>query len=192
MKIGYARVSTEDQNLALQREALLAAGCARIYEEKRSGATRRRPVLRATIKSLRRDDTLVVWKLDRLGRSLQDLLSILTSLEERGVGFCSLSDGFDTNTPTGRLLFQVTGAFAEFERILISERTKAGMQAAKNRGGSIGRPRRLNPEQIAHARFLASAEHLSMAAIARSMDVGKTTVWRAVSGTIIETGRTSP
>lgn len=182
MKIGYARVSTEDQNLDLQREELRAAGCARIYEEKLSGASRNRPVLRAALRSLRRDDTLVVWKLDRLGRSLQDLLGILTTLEQRGVGFCSLSDNFDTNTPTGRLLFQVTGAFAEFERVLISERTKAGMQAARSRGRQIGRPRRLSAEQIEYARFLKSSERLSVAAIARRMDVGKTTVWRAMAG----------
>lgn len=181
MKVGYARVSTEDQNLDLQREALRAAGCVRIYEEKLSGATRSRPILRAALRSLRRSDTLVVWKLDRLGRSLQDLLGILATLEQRGVGFCSVSDGFDTTTPAGRLLFQVTGAFAEFERVLISERTKAGMQAARHRGRQIGRPRRLSAEQIEQARFLASAERLSMAAIARRMEVGKTTVWRAVS-----------
>lgn len=184
MKIGYARVSTEDQNLDLQLEALRAAGCARIYEEKLSGATRSRPVLRATLRCLRRDDTLVVWKLDRLGRSLQDLLGILTTLEHRGVGFCSLSDRFDTTTPTGRLLFQVTGAFAEFERVLISERTKAGMQAARRRGRQIGRPRRLSAEQVEQARFLAGSECLSMAAIAQRMNVGKTTVWRAVSSAI--------
>jgi DNA invertase Pin-like site-specific DNA recombinase len=194
MKIGYARVSTEDQNLDLQLEALRAAGCARIYEEKLSGATRSRPVLRTTLRSLRRNDTVVVWKLDRLGRSLQDLLGILTTLEHRGIGFCSLSDGFDTTTPTGRLLFQVTGAFAEFERVLISERTKAGMQAARSRGQRIGRPRRLSAEQIEHARFLKSSERLSVAAIARRMAVGKTTVWRAVAGATPEsaTGTVPP
>jgi len=104
MRIGYARVSTEDQNLDLQRDALVAAGCARLFEEKMSGAGSKRPALRAALRSLRRGDVLVVWKLDRLGRSLQDLIKILSALERRSVGFCSVSDGLDTTTATGRLI----------------------------------------------------------------------------------------
>lgn len=181
MKIGYARVSTEDQHLDLQRDALHTAGCGRIYEEKISGTNSRRPALRAALRVLRRGDALVVWKLDRLGRSLQDLLTILSTLERRGIGFCSLSDSIDTATPAGKFIYQVTGAFAEFERMMISERTKAGMQAARRKGQRLGRPRRMTDEDVAYARFLARSERLSMAAIASKMKVGKTTVWRAVS-----------
>jgi len=181
MKIGYARVSTEDQHLDLQRDALHTAGCGRIYEEKVSGASSRRPALRAALRVLRRGDVLVVWKLDRLGRSLQDLLTILNTLERRGIGFCSQSDSIDTTTPAGKFIYQVTGAFAEFEREMISERTKAGMRAARRKGRRLGRPRRMDDEDVAYARFLARSEQLSMAAIASKMEVGKTTVWRAVS-----------
>jgi len=182
MKIGYARVSTEDQHLDLQRDALHTAGCSRIYEEKSSGADSHRPALRTSLRVMRRGDVLVVWKLDRLGRSLQDLLNILSTLERRGVGFCSLSDNIDTTTPTGKFIYQVTGAFAELERKMISERTKAGMLAARHRGRTMGRPRRMDDEDVAYARFLSRSERLSMAAIASKMEVGKTTVWRALSG----------
>ena len=160
----------------MQREALERAGCERIYEEKVSGATLCRPALHAAMRRLRRGDVLLVWKLDRLGRSLQDLIKTLTTLERRGIGFCSVSDAIDTTTPTGKLVFHITGAMAEFERTLISERTRAGMQAARRKGRQLGRPRRLSPEQVEHARYLAKAERMSMAAIARKMKVGKTTV----------------
>lgn len=181
MKIGYARVSTEDQNLDLQRDALTAAGCARLFEEKMSGAHSNRPALRAALRALRRGDVLVVWKLDRLGRSLQDLITILTALDRRGIGFRSVSDGIDTTTPTGRLVFHITGAMAEFERSLMSERTKAGLQAARRKGSVLGRRRRLSAPQVEHARRLAAIDRMPLAAIARHLAVGKTTIWRAVS-----------
>lgn len=182
-RIGYARVSTCDQKLDLQREALRGAGCARLYEETVSGAERQRPALRAAMRALRRGDVLVVWKLDRLGRSLQDLIAILSTLERRGIGFCSISDANDTTTPTGRLVFHVTGAMAEFERALISERTKAGLQAARRKGRRLGRPRRMSTQQVECARSLRAGEQLSFAEIAARMQVGKATVWRAVAET---------
>lgn len=183
MKIGYARVSTEDQHLDLQCDALRQAGCTRIFEEKISGATRRRPALTAALRTMRRGDVLVVWKLDRLGRSLQDLIAILSALERRGIGFHSVSDCIDTTTPAGKLVFHITGAVAEFERSLMSERTKAGMQVARRKGSRIGRPRRLSAEQVDYAQTLSQQRHSSLADIAQKMNVGKTTVWRAVSST---------
>lgn len=183
MKIGYARVSTEDQHLDLQCDALRKAGCDRIVEEKKSGANTRRPALTALLRALRPGDTLVVWKLDRLGRSLQDLIKILGVLERRGIGFCSVSDQIDTTTPAGKLVFHITGAVAEFERTLMSERTKAGMQAARLKGRKPGRPRQLSTEQVDYARALSQQQHSSLADIAQKMKVGKTTVWRALSRT---------
>lgn len=181
MKIGYARVSTEDQCLDLQRDALKKAGCQKIFTEKRSGADCNRPALRAATRALKSGDSLVVWKLDRLGRSLQDLMSILGDLEARGIGFCSLSDCIDTTTPAGKLLFHITGAVAEFERALISERTKAGMAAASRKGRKPGRPRRLDDLQIHRVQTMAICDELPPAVIAKRMQVSKTTVWRAVS-----------
>lgn len=180
MKIGYARVSTEDQKLTLQTDALRRAGCARIFREKKSGAQTRRPSLHRALKALGKDDVLVVWKLDRLGRSLQDLISILGELERRGVGFCSISDQIDTTTPAGRLLFHITGAVAEFERALISERTKAGMQAARRKGQKPGRRPALTACQEYRAQRMAICEDMPLDAIADKLGVGKTTVWRAV------------
>ncbi len=143
MLVGYARVSTTDQNLDLQLDALQAAGCAQIFhDEGISGATRRRPGLDRALGTLKQGDVLVVWKLDRLGRSMRHLISITSTLEEQGIGFCSVSDAIDTSTPGGKLYFHLMGAFAEFERNLISERTKAGMAAAKARGVKLGRPKK--------------------------------------------------
>lgn len=180
MKIGYARVSTRDQNLDLQREALRGAECTRIFEEKASGVRAPRPALTSALRALRRGDVLVVWKLDRLGRSLQDLIKILADLDRRGIGFRSLSDNFDTTTPVGRLVFHVAGAMAEFERDLMSERTRAGMAAARVKGRQPGRPRRLSPAQVFHAQCLAAVDEMSIAAIATEMKISKTTAWRAV------------
>lgn len=179
MLVGYARVSTEDQKLDLQRDALEREGCVRIFEEKVSGAKSRRPSLEAALQSLRTDDVLVVWRLDRLGRSLRDLIDILSELERRQIHFRSISDRIDTTTPVGRLVFHIAGAMAEFERALISERTRAGMAAARRKGRSIGRPRSLTREQIASAQ--AMAKTVPLAEIARRMRVGKTTVRRALA-----------
>ncbi len=181
MRIGYARVSTEDQKLDLQREALRQAGCTRLYQEKRSGAGDQRAALERALRAVKAGDVLVVWKLDRLGRSLQDLIAILDQINSRGAGFASLSDGIDTTTPVGKLLFHVTGAMAEFERSLISERTKAGMEAARRKGRRPGRPPRLDADQRRQINALARND-VPMAAIARQMRVGKTTIWRAITG----------
>lgn len=140
MMIGYARVSTDEQNPALQFDALTRAGCQRIFTESASGAAVNRPALEQVLRSLQHGDTLVVWKLDRLGRSLSHLISLVTQLESKGVAFRSLSDAIDTGTASGRLQFHIMGAMAEFERALISERTRAGMAAARARGRNIGRP----------------------------------------------------
>lgn len=183
MKIGYARVSTEDQHLDLQCDALYKAGCERISTEKKSGANAHRPALTALLRALRSGDMLVVWKLDRLGRSLQDLIKILGMLERRGIGFCSVSDQIDTTTPAGKLVFHITGAVAEFERALMSERTKAGMQAARRKGRMPGRRRALTDVQVFRVRRMAICDEMPLSVIAHEMKVSKTTIWRAVSNT---------
>lgn len=180
MKIGYARVSTEDQRLDLQRDALKKAGCEKIFTEKKSGADRNRPALQAANRALRPGDILVVWKLDRLGRSLQDLMGILGELERRDIGFTSLSDGIDTTTAAGKLLFHITGAVAEFERCLVSERTKAGMRAARRKGRKPGRPPALTACQELRAQRMAICDDMPLEFIAQKLGVAKTTVWRAV------------
>lgn len=179
MKIGYARVSTEDQNLDLQLDALRQQGCTKIFQEKMTGATKSRPALNKAIKALKPGDMLVVWKLDRLGRSLQNLIEILKLLESNGVGFHSISDGIDTTSSCGRLLFHIIGAIAEFECNQISERTKAGLQAARRRGSKLGRPRSLSDEQIVLARSLLN--DLPMIDVAAQLNVGRTTLWRTLS-----------
>lgn len=140
MLIGYARVSTADQNLHLQKDALKAAGCAQICEDTDSGAKMARPGLEKALGMLREGDTLVVWKLDRLGRSLKHLIESVQTLDGRGIGFKSLQDNIDTTTPGGKLLFHILGSLAEFERDLIRERTNAGLAAARARGRKGGRP----------------------------------------------------
>ena len=143
MFIGYARISTVDQNLDLQIDALKAAGCDIIFQDEGfSGARAKRPGLENALKRIGRDDVLVVWKLDRLGRSMRHLIELSASIEAKGAGLRSLSDAIDTSTAGGRLYFHLIGAFAEFERSLISERTRAGMAAAKARGVQMGRPRK--------------------------------------------------
>ena len=155
MKYGYARVSTDDQKADMQRTALTKAGCSKIFtDDGLSGATIKRPALLRCLKALDRGDSLTVWKLDRLGRSVRDLISILDDLKERGVSFRSLTEAIDTHTPTGRAMWQMIGVMAEFERSLISERTRAGVMDAKRRGVKFGRKPTLTPEQIAHAKEL--------------------------------------
>jgi DNA invertase Pin-like site-specific DNA recombinase len=155
MKYGYARVSTDDQKADMQRAALTKAGCAKIFtDDGKSGATTNRPALRRCLETLDRGDSLTVWKLDRLGRSLRDLITILDDLKQRGVTFRSLTENIDTHTPTGRAMWQMIGVMAEFERSLISERTRAGVQDAKRRGVKFGRKPALTPEQIEHAKEL--------------------------------------
>jgi DNA invertase Pin-like site-specific DNA recombinase len=180
-RIGYARVSTEDQNLALQIDALTAAGCTFIFQDDGvSGAAFSRPALDDALAALEPGDTLVVWKLDRLGRSLAHLIAIIAALGERGIGFRSLSEAIDTATAGGRLLFHVMGALAEFERALISERTRAGMAAAKARGACIGRPPKLSAEQVQHARAQIDSGALTPDHVAARLGISRATLARAL------------
>ncbi|MBZ0227719.1 MAG: recombinase family protein [Bauldia sp.] len=185
MRIGYARVSTDEQNLRLQLDALRAAGCERIYRDDGvSAVVRERPGLNRALKRLKPDDVLIVWKLDRLGRSLAHLIDVITGLRDAGVGFCSLSEAIDTTTPGGRLIFHMMGALAEFERELIAERTRAGMSAAKRAGVRLGRPPKLTPAQIDRAREQI-ADGRKIASLAAQLHVSPTTLARAL-------GRASP
>jgi len=183
MKIGYARVSTDEQNLDLQRDALNAAGCERICEDRGvSGASDRRDGLSLALDTLQDGDVLVVWKLDRLGRSLSFLIELIDTLRARGAGFQSLSDGIDTTTAGGKLVFHIMGALAEFERSLIVERTKAGMDAARRRGKHVGRPPALTRQQIDHARRLIGREEETASSMAVLYGVSRSTLWRALNG----------
>lgn len=179
MLIGYARVSTEDQNLDLQRQALTAAGCEHIFEDQVSGAVAERPGLSQALKTVGAGDVLVVWKLDRLGRSLSHLIAVIQDLGDRGAGFRSLSENIDTTTAGGRLVFHMMGALAEFERALIGERTRAGIAAAKTRGVHVGRRKALTPAQISHARMLIERGE-SPSVVARTLNVGRSTLYRAL------------
>lgn len=154
MKIGYARISTADQNLDLQRDALAQAGCDRLFEDQASGSRADRPGLVEATEFVRKGDVLLVWRLDRLGRSLPHLLDVVGGLAERGVGFRSLTESIDTTTSGGKLVFHVFGAIAEFERSLIRERTHAGLKAARARGRVGGRPRAMTGEKIVAAKRL--------------------------------------
>lgn len=181
MRIGYARVSTGEQSLALQRAALHAAGCARVFADKGvSGALAKRPALEAALAAVRRGDVLVVWKLDRLGRSLPHLLELVGRLEAEGAAFCSLTEAIDTATPGGELIFHVMGALAQFERALIVERTRAGMRAAREQGRRPGPKPKLTPEQLAHARRMIEQGTCGPAEMAALFGVDRTTLWRAL------------
>jgi len=184
MKVGYARVSTDEQTTALQIDALKVAGCERIFQDKGvSGTVAKRHQLDRCLKSLQPGDVLVVWKLDRLGRSLAHLIETIDALRVRDVGFQSLSESIDTTTPHGTLVFHLMGALAQFERSLIAERTAAGRAAAKKRGVRFGRPRRLTDQQIAHAAKLAN-DGIAVPEIAHLLSVSRATAYRilAVSG----------
>jgi DNA invertase Pin-like site-specific DNA recombinase len=179
MKIGYCRVSTDDQNPDLQLTALKRAGCRTIFTDRATGATVKRPELVKCLKALNAGDTLIVWKLDRLGRSLRDLIGLLDDLKARGVAFRSLTEAIDTATPTGRAMWQMIGILAELERSLIQERTKAGRAAAMARGVKMGRKPKLSPQQVAHARkLLEQGEHSRD--VARLLKVSQRTVERAL------------
>jgi DNA invertase Pin-like site-specific DNA recombinase len=178
--IGYARVSTAEQDLALQLDALHAAGTARVFEDRGvSGARTERPGLNAALSFLREGDTLVVWKLDRLGRSMTHLLQTVADLEGRGVGFRSLTESVDTTTPTGRLVFHIFGALGQFERDLIRERTTAGLSAAAARGRKGGRPVTATQEKVTRARQLI-ASGLNVREAAARVKVGKSALYAAL------------
>jgi DNA invertase Pin-like site-specific DNA recombinase len=178
MLIGYARVSTRDQNHDLQLDALLEAGCTRVFEEKLSAANRDRPQLQAALDYVRAGDTLVVWKLDRLARSLKQLIETVEMLSERDIGFRSLTENIDTTSSGGRLIFHVFGALAEFERSIIRERTTAGLVAARARGRVGGRPRSLSEEDIHIAKALLRDGKLTIAEIAERLDVVPSTLYK--------------
>lgn len=177
-KIGYARVSTADQNLDLQRDALTAAGCTRVFADTASGKLTERPELTAVLDYLRPGDTLVVWKLDRLGRSIRHLIDTITALADRGVGFASISEAMDTGTPSGKLLFHIFGALAEFERDLIWERTMAGLAAARARGRKGGRRPKLTDRQVRIARDMYASREHTVQQIADTLRVSRGTVYR--------------
>jgi len=181
MKIGYARVSTREQNLNLQVIALEDAGCEKIYEEVVSGVKADRPILNNLIKQMRDGDVLVVWKLDRLGRSLKNLIELVQLLLQKNIGLCSLNDPIDTTTPQGRLIFNIFASLAEFERDIIRERTYAGLYAARARGRKGGRPRGLPKASEATActvETLYREGKLSVMQIAKKLSISKSTLYK--------------
>jgi DNA invertase Pin-like site-specific DNA recombinase len=181
MQIGYARVSTEEQHLALQLDALTAAACERIFEDTITGTSADRPSLTRVLEELRPGDTLVVWRLDRLGRSLRHLIDLITTLDERGIGFKSTTEQIDTTTSGGKLIFHIFGALAEFERNLIRERTKAGLAAARARGKLGGRPRKLATDgKMQLARTLYREKKRPIADICKMLGISRATLYRHV------------
>ncbi|GIG30128.1 recombinase family protein [Cellulomonas marina] len=187
--LGYARVSTTAQDVSLQRDALAAAGCARIWVDVASGSRDDRTELAGVLAALLPGDTLVVWRLDRLGRSLRHLIDVVVDLEARGVGFRSLTESIDTTTPGGRLTFHLFGALAEFERQLIRDRTVAGLEAARARGRVGGRPTRMPPGRIEEARRMR-AEGRTITEIASVLGVGRATIYRHLDDEHATTGST--
>src|SRR6266436_7384420 len=181
MHIGYARVSTDDQQLHLQLDALTTAGCTQIFhDEGISGAQVQRPGLDAALAALSPGDVLVVWRLDRLGRSMPHLVSLVHTLGLQGVGFQSLMETINTTTAGGKLVFHIMGALAEFERALIAERSQAGMQAAKRRGKHLGRPHKLTREQVAHAAHMVRDGTETVSGMAALYGVDRVTLHRAL------------
>lgn len=180
MLIGYARVSTLDQHADLQNDALKKAGCERIYADRASGAKASRPQLDRMLEALREGDTVVVWKLDRLGRSVQNLVDLMGRFREQGVGFRSLTEQMDTTTPGGVLVFNIFGALAQFERDLIRERTLAGLTAARARGRKGGRPRKLSDKDIAMVRQLYESRTVSVKEIADRFRVSRSTIYKVL------------
>jgi len=182
MLIGYARVSTTDQTFALQQDALTAAGCDRIFSDTGSGSRTDRPGLIEALSYVRTGDTLVVWRLDRLGRSLAHLIQTVTELQERGVFFRSVQEQLDTSTSGGKLVFHVFGALAEFERDLVRERTMAGLAAARARGRFGGRPRKLSPNKLRQLRTLVADRRNAVSAICKTLRISRSTFYRNMSG----------
>jgi DNA invertase Pin-like site-specific DNA recombinase len=179
MLIGYARVSTHEQTLNLQQDALTTAGCNKIFTDTASGAKNERIGLDEALAYVRHGDTLVVWRLDRLGRSLPHLITTMTGLEERGIGFKSLTENIDTTTSGGKLIFHIFGALAEFERNLIRERTTAGLTAARARGKKGGRPKTLTGKKLSIAQDLYDKRH-PILEICQTLKVSKTTLYRSI------------
>ena len=180
MRIGYARVSTHDQNLDLQQDALKKAGCKKILVDQTSGIAATRPGFAQAMDLLRKGDTLVVWRLDRLGRSLKHLIELMNQLEEEGIGFQSLQESINTSTSGGKLIFHMFGALAEFERNLIRERTQAGLAAARARGRKGGRPKALDEEKRKLTAELYNQQQLSVKQICAMMGISKPTLYAYV------------
>jgi len=180
MLVGYARISTEDQNLDLQLDALKAAGCGQTYTDQVSGAAAAKEGLNQALAYLRDGDTLVVWKLDRLGRTVKGLVELVDLLKTRGIQFRSLTDGIDTSTPAGRFFFHMMAALAEMERDLIRERTNAGLAAARARGRLGGRKPKLDATKLDAAHKLLAAK-VEVGAVAKTLGVSRTTLYRALS-----------
>ena len=178
MIIGYARVSTDDQKLDAQLDALRAAGAERIFQDKRTGSSRMRPELTKLLEQLRAGDVVVVTKYDRLARSLRDLIDLVALIREREAGFRSLAEDIDTTTSSGRLIFHVFGSIAEFERERIAERTKEGLNAARKRGRVGGRPRALSAEARDQIRRMRDEEQRSATELARIFKVSRATIYR--------------
>lgn len=182
MLVGYARVSTQDQNPALQLDALTAAGCEKVFTEKASGAQRDRPELAAALSYMRSGDSLVVWKLDRLARSLPQLIETVATLEDQGIGFRSLTEAIDTTTARGKLVFHIFGVLAEFERSVIRERTRAGLKAARDRGRKGGRPPALSAADLAAAKALLRDPAITVDEVATRLKVSPATLYRHLPG----------
>jgi len=180
MLIGYARVSTDDQNLNLQRDALSKSGCEQIFEDKLSGAKSQRPGLQQLLEYARTDDTIVVWRLDRLSRSLKDLIEMVATLEAKGIALKSLQESIDTSSSSGKLIFHVFAALAEFERNLIRERTQAGLQAARARGRLGGRPKALSSDKQALAVRLYKEKQHTVKQICDMMGISKPTLYKYI------------
>ncbi|MBX7221975.1 MAG: recombinase family protein [Blastocatellia bacterium] len=178
MRVGYARVSTPDQNLDLQRDALRQAGCDKVFQYLASGAQADRPGLNQAMEFVRPGDVLVVWKLDRLGRSLKHLIEVINRLQAGEVGFHSLQEAIDTTTTGGRLVFHLFGALAEFERELIRERTQAGLKAARARGRKGGRPPTMTPKKKAMAERLLADPETSVSEVCRTLNISRSTLYR--------------
>jgi DNA invertase Pin-like site-specific DNA recombinase len=191
MKIGYARVSTQEQNLALQVDALQGAGCQKLYEEKITGSARLRPELQKMLEQLREKDVVVIWKLDRLARSLKDLVSLVNEIQEKGAGLQSLNDHIDTTTPHGKLTFHLFAALAEFERDIIRERTKAGLAAARARGRKGGRPKGLS-KKAQHTAIIAEKLYregnLTVKEICEQLSISKGTLYNYLRYRGVEVG----
>lgn len=178
MRIGYCRVSTEEQLLDLQRDALKAADCERIYEEKASGAKEDRIQLHAMLMALRKGDVLVVWKLDRLARSMKQLVTLVDDLHNRGIQFISLQENIDTTSAGGELMFHIFAALAQFERGIISERTKAGLASARARGRNGGRPSKMTAKQTRAAKKMLDSGEMSGSEVASHFNVSRGTLYR--------------
>jgi DNA invertase Pin-like site-specific DNA recombinase len=180
MLIGYARVSTQDQTLDLQKDALEKIGCAKIFTDIISGSTTERSGLDEALVYVREGDTLVVWRLDRLGRSLKHLIETITNLNNRKIGFKSITENIDTTTSGGKLIFHIFGALAEFERDIIKERTQAGLQAARARGRLGGRPKALNQKKLSIAQALYNDKSNSIADICKTLNISRATLYRYI------------